>query len=110
MADTVLKEHVSCPREKSEVARTLCSVLCFLTVSVTALHRYKERLETKYIKPRKLRGNSETLIGSSWTFLEKGGDDFRDGLPPEANYNYVKKVRGALTLDLVNLLRKCRVT
>ncbi|KAL9973521.1 hypothetical protein ACROYT_G019990 [Oculina patagonica] len=52
---------------------------------------YKERLETKYIKPRKLRGNSETLIGSSWTFLEKGSDDFRDGLPPEANYNYVKK-------------------
>jgi len=55
--------------------------------------RYKERLETKYIKPRKQRGSSETLVGSSWTFLEKGGDDFRDGLPPEANYNYVKKVR-----------------
>lgn len=52
---------------------------------------YKERLETKYIKPRKLRGNSETLIGASWTFLEKGSDDFRDGLPPETNYNYVKK-------------------
>ena len=57
--------------------------------------RYKERLETKYIKPRKLRGNSETLVGSAWTFLEKGRDDFRDGLPPEANYNYVKKVRSA---------------
>jgi len=50
-------------------------------------------LETKYIKPRKLRGNSETLIGSAWTFLEKGRDDFRDGLPPEANYDYIKKVR-----------------
>lgn len=60
---------------------------------VILLHRYKERLETKYLKPRKLRGNSETLIGTSWTFLEKGSDDFRDGLPPEANYNYVKKVR-----------------
>ena len=49
-------------------------------------------METKYIKPRKLRGNSETLIGSAWTFLEKGRDDFRDGLPPEANYDYIKKV------------------
>ncbi|KAM7443869.1 FAM47 [Porites harrisoni] len=57
---------------------------------------YKERLETKYIKPRKLRGNSETLVGSAWTFLEKGRDDFRDGLPPEANYNYVKKTRSGL--------------
>lgn len=54
--------------------------------------RYKERLETKYIKPRKQRGNSQTLVGSSWTFLEKGTDDFRDGLPPEVYYNYVKKV------------------
>ena len=62
--------------------------------------RYKERLETKYIKPRKLRGNSETLVGSAWTFLEKGGDDFRDGLPPEANYNYVKKVRSAFVGNL----------
>ena len=59
------------------------------------IFRYKERLETKYIKPRKLGGNSETLVGSAWTFLEKGRDDFRDGLPPEANYNYVKKVRSA---------------
>nr|XP_058952278.1 protein FAM47E-like [Pocillopora verrucosa] len=57
---------------------------------------YKERLETKYIKPRKLRGNSETLIGTSWTFLEKGSDDFRDGLPPEANYNYIKKTNTGL--------------
>ncbi|RMX37486.1 hypothetical protein pdam_00012836 [Pocillopora damicornis] len=57
---------------------------------------YKERLETKYIKPRKLRGNSETLIGTSWTFLEKGSDDFRDGLPPDANYNYIKKTNTGL--------------
>ena len=63
-----------------------------LKLSIVALLRYKERLETKYIKPRKLRGNSETLIGSAWTFLEKGRDDFRDGLPPEANYDYIKKV------------------
>ena len=65
--------------------------------------RYKERLETKYIKPRKLRGNSETLVGSAWTFLEKGRDDFRDGLPPEANYNYVKKVRSAISLGILIL-------
>lgn len=69
----------------------MCSFL--ITLSLIALLRYKERLETKYIKPRKLRGNSETLIGSAWTFLEKGSDDFRDGLPPEANYDYIKKVR-----------------
>ena len=66
--------------------------------------RYKERLETKYIEPRKLRGNSETLIGSAWTFLEKGRDDFRDGLPPEANYNYVKKVRSAFIGNLNAIL------
>ena len=69
----------------------MCSFL--IRLSLIALLRYKERLETKYIKPRKLRGNSETLIGSAWTFLEKGSDDFRDGLPPEANYDYIKKVR-----------------
>lgn len=57
---------------------------------------YKERLETKYIKPRKQRGNSQTLVGSSWTFLEKGTDDFRDGLPPEVYYNYVKKPHSEL--------------
>lgn len=77
-----------------------------LRLSLIALLRYKERLETKYIKPRKLRGNSETLIGSAWTFLEKGSDDFRDGLPPEANYNYIKKVRVVyeyIVVGLVNL-------
>ncbi|XP_068701881.1 protein FAM47E-like isoform X2 [Montipora foliosa] len=57
---------------------------------------YKERLETKYIKPRNQRGNSQTLLGSSWTFLEKGTDDFRDGLPPEAYYNYVGKPHSEL--------------
>lgn len=77
-----------------------------LRLSLIALLRYKERLETKYIKPRKLRGNSETLIGSAWTFLEKGSDDFRDGLPPEANYDYIKKVRVVyeyIVVGLVNL-------
>lgn len=77
-----------------------------LRLSLIALLRYKERLETKYIKPRKLRGNSETLIGSVWTFLEKGSDDFRDGLPPEANYDYIKKVRVVyeyIVVGLVNL-------
>jgi len=69
-----------------------CSVL-LNDILLHNLLRYKERLETKYIKPRKLRGNSETLIGSAWTFLKKGSDDFRDGLPPEANYDYIKKVR-----------------
>ncbi|KAK3727515.1 hypothetical protein QZH41_009835, partial [Actinostola sp. cb2023] len=52
---------------------------------------YRERLETKYVKPRKTRGKSDTLIGSQWTFLQQGSDDFRDGLPPEAFYNYVKR-------------------
>lgn len=77
-----------------------------LRLSLIALLRYKERLETKYIKPRKLRGNSETLIGSAWAFLEKGSDDFRDGLPPEANYDYIKKVRVVyeyIVVGLVNL-------
>lgn len=77
-----------------------------LRLSLIALLRYKERLETKYIKPRKLRGNSETLISSAWTFLEKGSDDFRDGLPPEANYDYIKKVRVVyeyIVVGLVNL-------
>ncbi|EDO35420.1 predicted protein [Nematostella vectensis] len=52
---------------------------------------YKERLQTKYIQPRCKRGKSDTLVGSQWTFLERGSDDFRDGLPPEAFYNYVKR-------------------
>ncbi|XP_015776409.1 PREDICTED: uncharacterized protein LOC107354440 [Acropora digitifera] len=72
---------------------------------------YKERLETKYIKPRKQRGNSQTLVGSSWTFLEKGTDDFRDGLPPEVYYNYVKKVfvENDWTKALVKRIRKLQV-
>ncbi|XP_031550330.1 protein FAM47E-like [Actinia tenebrosa] len=52
---------------------------------------YRERLNNKYIKPRKTRGKSDILDGSQWTFLQKGSDDFRDGLPPEAFYNYVKR-------------------
>ena len=81
---------------------SLCSFL--LKLCVIQLLRYKERLETKYIKPRKLRGNSETLVGSAWTFLEKGSDDFRDGLPPEANYDYVKKVRVTWIAGLIKLI------
>lgn len=99
-------------RNKSLKGNTRTTELFFsdlfdlLRLSLIALLRYKERLETKYIKPRKLRGNSETLIGSAWTFLEKGSDDFRDGLPPEANYDYIKKVRVVyeyIVVGLVNL-------
>ena len=99
-------------RNKSLKGNTRATELFFsdlfdlLRLSLIALFRYKERLETKYIKPRKLRGNSETLIGSAWTFLEKGSDDFRDGLPPEANYDYIKKVRVVyeyIVVGLVNL-------
>lgn len=80
-----------------------CGVRHYSKSSIITSLRYKERLETKYIKPRKLRGNSETLIGSGWTFLEKGRDDFRDGLPPEANYDYIKKVRGSGIVGLINV-------
>lgn len=64
--------------------------------------RYKERFQTKYFKPLKQRGVSETLVGRDWNFLERGIDDFRDGLPPDINYNYIKKVRIAdlRTVDL----------
>ncbi|XP_002734990.1 protein FAM47E-like [Saccoglossus kowalevskii] len=43
---------------------------------------YKERLKIKYLKSRKPTDSSKTLIGSEWSFLKSGLDDFRDGLPP----------------------------
>ena len=47
--------------------------------------RYKERLKTKYIDPKKPKQCSGTLFGSSWTFIKKGLDDFRDGVPPDVS-------------------------
>ncbi|XP_028404070.1 protein FAM47E-like [Dendronephthya gigantea] len=44
---------------------------------------YRERLKTKYINPQKSKQCSGTLVGSSWTFVQKGLDDFRDGIPPD---------------------------
>ncbi|XP_071951881.1 protein FAM47E-like isoform X2 [Antedon mediterranea] len=43
---------------------------------------YKERLKTRFIKGKKPNDISKTLIGSKWTFMQNGLDDFRDGLPP----------------------------
>ncbi|XP_077984270.1 protein FAM47E-like [Glandiceps talaboti] len=43
---------------------------------------YKERLKIKYLKSKKPTDVSGTLLGSHWTFLKTGLDDFRDGLPP----------------------------
>ena len=55
--------------------------MSILYISVDVL-RYKERLKTKYVNPKKLKQCSGTLVGSSWTFVKKGLDDFRDGMPP----------------------------
>ncbi|XP_060606139.1 protein FAM47E-like isoform X2 [Ruditapes philippinarum] len=44
--------------------------------------RYKERLQTKYIKARRPSETDKNLVGKNWLFLKDGLDDFRDGLPP----------------------------
>ena len=48
-------------------------------------YRYKERLRTKYIKSLKPTDTSQFLHGKKWTFVKDGLDDFRDGLPPNAD-------------------------
>ncbi|XP_070553617.1 protein FAM47E-like [Ptychodera flava] len=56
---------------------------------------YKERLQTKYIKSRNPTDASKTVIGSQWTFLKTGLDDFRDGLPPQVEGTiFIKGTKG----------------
>ena len=57
---------------------------------------YRERLKTKYINPKKSKQCSGTMVGSSWTFVQTGVDDFRDGVPPDiaADKMILKGYRG----------------
>lgn len=54
--------------------------------------RYKERLQTKYVKTKNPRDTSKFLIGKNWTFTKDGLDDFRDGLPPPQSDGDLLKV------------------
>lgn len=54
-----------------------------MTTSFAINSRFRERLKTKYINPKKSKQCLGTMVGSSWTFLQKGLDDFRDGVPPD---------------------------
>ncbi|XP_033105963.1 protein FAM47E-like [Anneissia japonica] len=58
---------------------------------------YKERLKTRFIKSKKPNDISKTVVGSKWTFLQSGLDDFRDGLPPRLKENPI--VKGSKTLE-----------
>ncbi|XP_014675472.1 PREDICTED: protein FAM47E-like [Priapulus caudatus] len=57
---------------------------------------YRERLQTELTKlsrvgagPRK----NACILGTHWSFLVGGLDDFRDGLPPDENAGVLRKVR-----------------
>ena len=54
--------------------------------------RYKERLQTSYIKSLKPSDTSKSLHGKNWLFLKDGLDDFRDGLPPPIEGDVTLKV------------------
>jgi hypothetical protein len=54
--------------------------------------RYKERLQTKYIKARRPSETDKNLVGKNWLFLKDGLDDFRDGLPPPVEGDITLKV------------------
>lgn len=56
------------------------------------IQRYKERLQTKYIKSLKPEDTSKSLVGKNWIFLKDGLDDFRDGLPPPVKGEVLIKV------------------
>lgn len=63
--------------------------ICFV---MFLIQRYKERLQTKYIKSLKPEDTSKSLVGKNWIFLKDGLDDFRDGLPPPVKGEVLIKV------------------
>ena len=64
----------------------------FLTGVLISTFRYKERLQTSYIKSLKPSDTSKSLHGKNWLFLKDGLDDFRDGLPPPIEGDVTLKV------------------
>ena len=70
--------------------------LSLLQVYLYFSHRYKERLETTYIKSRKPTDTNKNLVGKNWLFMKDGLDDFRDGLPPP--------VDGDITLKVIDII------
>ena len=73
-----------------KVSRTVCMLTFFFLL---LLHRYKERLHTKYVKALKPTDTSQHLLGKNWMFVKDGLDDFRDGLPPAVEGSDFIKVR-----------------
>lgn len=59
---------------------------------VICIKRYRERLQTTYIKNRKPSDTDKNLVGKDWLFLKDGLDDFRDGLPPPVEGDITLKV------------------
>ena len=59
-------------------------------------NRYKERLQTKFIKSLKPTDTSKHLVGKNWLFVKDGLDDFRDGYPPPVEGDIILKVNLAL--------------
>lgn len=66
------------------------TIICFVIFFL--IQRYKERLQTKYIKSLKPEDTSKSLVGKNWIFLKDGLDDFRDGLPPPVKGEVLIKV------------------
>lgn len=63
---------------------------------------YKERLKTKYLKSLKAKEISKTLVGKNWVLLKNGLDDFRDGLPPVTDGNFIIQHKNTLGSNIVH--------